>query len=91
MAMSENSRKVLAYLKENNGNNVTSADVAEALGLTKRQVDGCFTSAFQKKGYGERIPAEVELDDGTHRPVKILHLTAEGMALDPDADEAAAE
>lgn len=36
MAMKENSRKVLNYLKEVNGSNVTAADVAEALGLEKR-------------------------------------------------------
>jgi hypothetical protein len=36
MAMSENSRKVFEYLKKINGTDVTSADVAEALGLNKR-------------------------------------------------------
>ena len=33
MAMKENSKKVLNYLKEINGAQVTAADVAEALGL----------------------------------------------------------
>ena len=84
MAMKPNSKAVLNYLKENTGVNLTSGDVAEALGLEKRQVDGIFTSAIQRKGYGVRIPAEVELDDGTHRAVKFLKLTDEGMALDPD-------
>jgi len=36
MAMKENSKKVLNYLKEVNGANVTAADVAEALGIEKR-------------------------------------------------------
>ena len=36
MAMKENSKKVLNYLKEINGTAVTAADVAEALGLEKR-------------------------------------------------------
>ena len=36
MAMKENSKKVLNYLKEINGENVTAADVAVALGLEKR-------------------------------------------------------
>ena len=88
MAMKENSKKVLNYLKEINGENVTAADVAEALGLEKRSVDGIFTSAIQRKGLGIRTPAEVELDDGTHKQVKFLSLTAEGMAFDPDAPEA---
>ena len=46
MAMKENSKKVLNYLKEVNGANVTAADVADALGIEKRQVDGIFTSAI---------------------------------------------
>lgn len=86
MAMSENSGKVLNYLKEVNGQQVTAADVAEALGLEKRQVDGIFTSAIQRKGLGVRTPAEIELEDGTHKQVKFLSLTAEGMAFDPSAD-----
>ena len=86
MAMKENSKKVLNYLKEVNGQQVTAADVAEALGLEKRSVDGIFTSAIQRKGLGVRTPAEIELDDGTHKAVKFRSLTAEGMNFDPDAD-----
>lgn len=86
MAMKENSKKVLNYLKEINGKDVTSADVAEALGLEKRSVDGIFTSAIQRKGLGERIPAEIEMEDGTHKAVKFLTLTPAGMSFDPDAD-----
>lgn len=89
MAMSENSKKVLNYLKEIQGENVTSGDVAEALGLEKRQVDGIFTSAIQRKGLGVRTPAEIELEDGTHKGVKFLSLTEAGMAFDPDAVEEA--
>ena len=86
MAMKENSKKVLNYLKEVNGSQVTAADVAEALGLEKRSVYGIFTSAIQRKGLGVRTPAEIELEDGTHKAVKFLSLTAEGMNFDPDAD-----
>ncbi len=88
MAMKENSKKVLVYLKEINGAQVTAADVAEALGLEKRQVDGIFTSAIQRKGLGVRTPAEIELEDGTHKAVKFLSLTADGMNFDPDATDA---
>ena len=87
MAMKENSKKVLNYLKEINGDNVTAADVAAALGLEKRSVDGIFTSAIQRKGYGVRVPAEIELEDGTHKQVKFLTLTPAGMSFDPDAVE----
>ena len=86
MAMKENSKNVLNYFKGINGENVTAADVAEALGLEKRQVDGIFTSALQRKGLGVRVPAEIELDDGTHKAVKFLRLTDAGMAFDPDAE-----
>lgn len=87
MAMKENSVKVLNYLKQINGQDVTAADVAEALGLEKRSVDGIFTSAIQRKGLGIRTPAEVELADGTHKQVKFLSLTDAGMAFDPTAEE----
>ena len=88
MATSDNSKKVLNYLKSINGEAVTAADVADALDLAKRQVDGIFTSAIQRKGLGVRTPAEVELEDGTHKQVKFLSLTAAGMAFDPDAEDA---
>ncbi len=88
MAMSENSKKVLEYLKSINGTNVTAKDVADALGLEKRSVDGIFTSAIQRKNLGVRTPAEIELPDGTHAQVKFLSLTAEGLAFDPNAEEA---
>ena len=95
MAMKENSKKVLNYLKEVNGTNVTAADVAEALGMEKRSVDGSFTSAIQRKGYGLREPSEIEVTDEngktSHKQVKFLSLTPAGMAFDPDATEEAAE
>ena len=86
MAMKENSKRVLNYLKEINGTDVTAADVADVLELDKKQVDGIFTSAIQRKGLGIRRPAEIELEDGTHKQVKFLTLTQEGLAFDPDAD-----
>lgn len=88
MAMKENSVKVLNYLKKVHGQDVTSADVAEALGLEKRSVDGIFTSAIQRKGLGIRTPAEIELPDGTHKAIKLLSLTDAGMAFDPSAEAA---
>lgn len=82
--MKEKTRKVLEYLKEHADEDLTSADVAEALGLEKRQVDGIFTSALQRKKYGVREPAEIELSDGSHQKVKFLRLTEAGLNLDPD-------
>ena len=85
-AMKENSKRVFNYLKSVNGQNVTAADVADALGLEKRSVDGIFTSAIQRKGFGVRTAAEIELEDGSHKTVKFLSLTDKGMAFDPEAD-----
>ena len=58
MAISENTLKIMNYLKANHGKNLTSADVADALDLPKASVNGAFTS-IQKKGLGARIDAEV--------------------------------
>ena len=86
-AMKENTRKVFEFLKAHNNEDLTAADVAEALDLEKRQVDGIFTSALQRKQLGERIPAEREEQDGSHTKIKLLKLTAEGLAFNPDAEE----
>lgn len=88
MAMNENTRAIFDYLKEHNGEQVTAADLSEILGIEKRKVDGGFTGGIQRKGYGVRVPAEVELEDGTHKEVKFLQLTPEGLAYDPDAEVA---
>ena len=85
-AMKENTRKVFEFLKTHNDKDLTAADVAEALELEKRQVDGIFTSALQRKQLGVRIEAERENDQGTHDKVKYLKLTEAGMAFNPDAE-----
>ena len=77
MAMKENNVQVLNYLKSVNGKNVTSADVAAALGMEKKSVDGIFTS-FQRKELGIRV-------DGTAKGAKeisFLSITDDGIACD---------
>lgn len=88
MALKPNSLTVFNYVKEHDGEDFTAADIAAATGLEKKSVDGIVTSAFQKKGLMVRIPAEVELEDGTHKPVKLIRLTDEGRAFNPDQPEA---
>ena len=87
MAMSEKTAKVLEYLKGINGENVTSADIAEALGMEKKSVDGIVTSGLQRKELAERVPAEIELEDGTHKAVKFIRLTAKGQNFVPGVDD----
>ena len=90
MAMSDKTRQVLDYLKGlDKSDNVTSADIAEALDIPKKSVDGIVTAGLQRKGLAERIPAEIENSDGSHKPVKFIKLTDEGYAFDPDAEVAA--
>ena len=82
VAVSEKSLIVLNYLKDNAEVNMTAADIAEALGMEKKSVDGIVTSGLQRKGYAERIPAEIELPDGTHKPIKFIRATEAGLAYD---------
>ena len=63
VAVSEKSLVVLNYLQENHGTKMTAADIAEALGMEKKSVDGVVTSGLQRKGLTERIPAQIEVTD----------------------------
>lgn len=86
MALSDKSKMVVKYLQENPGKDLTAADVANALGLEKRSVDGTFTS-LQKKEIGYRQEGERMNESGTHDRVKFLRLTELGTTLDPDTYE----
>lgn len=84
--MSEKCKMVLEYLKSVNGANVTSADIANALKMPKQSVEGVITAGLGRKKLAERVPAEIELPDGTHKGVKFIRLTDEGMNFDPNAE-----
>lgn len=86
MALKENSLKVFEFVKAHDGEDFIAADIAEATGLEVKQVNGIVTSAFQRKGLMERVPAEVELEDGTHKGVKLIRLTATGRSFDPTSE-----
>lgn len=88
MALKENSRKVFEYVKAHDGEDFTAKDIAAALDLEIQSVNGIVTSAFQRKGLMERVPAEIENADGTHDKVKLIKLTDAGKAFDPDAEPA---
>ena len=88
MALKENSRKVFDYVKAHEGEDFTAKDIAAALDLAPQSVNGIVTSAFQRKGLMERVPAEVENADGSHDKVKLIKLTDLGRAFDPDAEPA---
>ena len=71
MYLPTNSTRLLNYLKENNDKNLTARDVANALNMDIRTVDGLFTSAFLRQGLGTRVA------DGA---TKYLKLTPAGLA-----------
>ena len=83
--MSDNCKTIFNFLRDNNGD-FTAADVANAIGLPKKTVDSTFTAGIQRKGLGERIPAEKALSDGTHEKVKLLKITDLGMQYE-ETDE----
>ena len=85
--MKESTKTIIKFLQANADKDMTAADVAEALGLEKKSVDGTFTAALQRKGYGYREEAEVEVEGGKHATVKFLKLTDAGVNYDVDATE----
>lgn len=85
---SDNSKLVYNYVKSNEGKDITAADIAEGTGLSVRQVNGIVTSAFQKKELMVRTPAEIELEDGTHKAIKLISLTEAGKNIDIEASDA---
>lgn len=86
--LSANAKVIMAKLQELEGADVTVHDLSEAIDLPVNSITGTFNS-FVKKGLGERVIAEVELEDGSHKTVKFLKLTDAGQALDVDATEEA--
>lgn len=84
--MKENTKAVFSYLKEHDGEKITNTDIAEALGLTPRQITGSVNS-FVKKGWAQRSEAvNVELEDGTQKAVKFISLTEAGLAVNPESN-----
>lgn len=77
--LSENAQAVVRYLQANPNSNYTADDLAEALGLTARQINGTATG-LQKKGITERVEVE-----GVEK--KVIRLTAQGMSIDPAMDK----
>lgn len=105
--MKESTKNVIKFLQANADADMTAVDVVAAMGLAGtdvesdefkkavKSVNGIFTASLQRKGFGYREEAEVEIEvDGkaTHKTVKFLKLTDAGLDLDVDAEpEKAAE
>lgn len=87
MAMKEGTRQIWEYVVAHDGEDIIAQDIADALNVGVKSVNGSVTS-FQKKGLTIREEAEIECADGTHKKVKYIRLTDEGRAFDPDAEPA---
>lgn len=97
MKLKENSKLVYDYVKAHEDDDITANDIADATGLTSRQVNGIITMAFQRHKEEvdgekvevplmERIPAEMEQEDGSHKPIKLIRLTNEGREIEVEAE-----
>ena len=82
--MTENSKRVLNYLKEHAGEDLTANQIAEALDINIAAVTGS-VNGLVKKDRAIRTEAVVE-KDGKEVKVKYISLTDEGLAFDPDAE-----
>ena len=95
MKLKENSKIVYDFVKAHEAENITANDIAEATGLTSRQVNGIITMAFQRHKdedknevpLMERVPAEIELEDGSHKGIKLIKLTDAGREIEVEDAE----
>lgn len=83
--MTQNSRLVFDYLKDNFGEKLTHQAIVAALGVSSATVSGS-VNGLVKKGYAIRNE-ETEMDEnGKAVTVKYITLTDDGYAFDPDAE-----
>ena len=83
MAMTENSRKVFDFLKEND-KEFTAQEISAALGISVAAVTGS-VNGMVKNGRAVRREDSTVTEDGKTKIIKYISLTAEGKAFDPDA------
>ena len=92
--MTINSERVLNFLKENYGKEVSKQEIADALGISLSAVIGSI-NPLEKKGYSHVTREEVvELEPATEtrkaktKTVKYHTLTEAGLSYDPIKEEA---
>lgn len=82
----EGTKRIFDYVKEAHDKeyNITAEDIATALDLPIKSVNGSI-SAMQRMKIVARVPAVVQLDDGTEKSVKFIELTEAGLDWDYNA------
>lgn len=92
--ITENSEKVLNYLKSHYNEEFLKSDLVDALGISLPAVTGSI-NGLRKKGYLTERLEEIELEPATETKkakTKVLRyatLTEAGLAYDPVAEEEA--
>lgn len=99
--MKVNSYNVFEYVKAHEDENITAKDIAAALDLDPKQVNGIITAAFQRHREEqngekvivplmERVEGEIEreMEDGKfkHESVKFIKLTDAGRAFEAECE-----
>lgn len=79
---SEKATAVLQYLQGNPESNLTQNELADILGFAHRSMTGVITALVRK---GLVLREEVE-DAETGKTIKIITITSEGLAVDPEAE-----
>lgn len=82
--MTENSKKVFKYLKENYGKPLTANQIQQALGFEKLATVTGSVNGLTRKNMAVRTPTTIE-KDGKETSVNYISLTEEGYNFDPDA------
>lgn len=76
---SDKAASVLRYLQSNIGADVSAKDIAAAIGIETKSINGVITG-LQRKGYVLREEVEGFED-------KLVRLTSNGASADPDAEK----
>lgn len=91
--MTQNSKNVFYFLRDNHDVRLTANEIAQNLNISIAAVTGS-VNGLCKKGYAQRTEETVTNADGKTSVIKYISLTDEGMAFDPEkaeAEEAAAK
>ena len=97
MRLKENSKLVYDYVLAHENENVTAVDIAEATGLSSKQVNGIITMAFQRHKEEvdgekvevplmERVPGEVKVEGDKPKVMKYIKLTDAGRNIEIESD-----
>lgn len=85
--LSDNAKKILVFLQQNDGN-FTQNDLSESLGIPKTSMTGIVTGLV-RKGMVTRVEDTIKIIDGEKtktKTVKYVKITDAGMATDPNAE-----